>query len=56
MGADRDGGGEPVTNKAAEMIMRSGADAIRLFGYGDRSDCRSLAHGAIALRARLQPT
>jgi hypothetical protein len=38
-----------VGDKAAEMLMQSGADAMRLFGYGDRAECRPLANGAIAL-------
>ncbi|MDB5668975.1 MAG: acetyltransferase family [Alphaproteobacteria bacterium] len=38
-----------MVDKEAAMLMQSGADATRLFGYGDRAECRLLANGAIAL-------
>lgn len=38
-----------MAGKAAEMFLQSGADAMRLFGCGDRVDCRPLTNGVIAL-------
>ena len=33
----------------AEMLIQTGADLVRVFEHGPRSDCRRLANGAIAL-------
>lgn len=38
-----------MAGTSPEMLEQTGADLIRIFSHGERSDCRPLAHGCIAL-------